>query len=248
MSRVAISPAAVLFDLDGTLADSGPAIARALNRALREQGLAEQSREWVRRHVGRGAAALVRDAVGRPEEDLVGTVGASYSRHYRAIYLDQTRPIPGAREVLSFVAAGTGGRVGVVSNKDSLLCNRWLRQWGLAGFVAVVSGPDVSGARKPDPRALLPVLQALDVTPGSAVLVGDMVIDVAAGAAAGVGVIAVQGGGSTAGELRDAGALVALHELRDLPPWLAGNGHGWQVKQAISHQQSALSNQPLAGS
>ncbi|MBI4915522.1 MAG: HAD hydrolase-like protein [Acidobacteria bacterium] len=222
-------PRAVLFDLDGTLADSFDAIARALNRALREQGLAEHSLHWVHRHVGRGAAALIRDAVG-PEAgpDLALAVGRDYSAAYERSFLAQTPPLPGARAVLARVHEVSDGRVAVVSNKAARLCRRWLDHWELAGLVAHVSGPDASGARKPDPRALGPALGALRVQPGESLLVGDMEVDAAAGRNAGIPVVAVRSAATSSARMRAAGALAVLFDLRDLPDWLAGNGRGWR--------------------
>ncbi len=222
-------PRAVLFDLDGTLADSFEAIARALNRALREEGLSEHSLDWVHRHVGRGAAALVRDAVGpQAGQDLALAVGRGYAAAYGRNFLAQTPPLPGAREVLAHVHERSGGKVAVVSNKAAGLCRRWLEHWELTDLVAHVSGPDVSGARKPDPRALAPALGALGVRPEESLLVGDMEVDVSTGRNAGVPVVAVRSAVTPSVRMRAAGALAVLHELRDLPDWLAGNGRGWR--------------------
>jgi phosphoglycolate phosphatase len=220
-------PRAVIFDLDGTLADSFAAIQVALNRALRDNGLAEHDLEWTRSHVGHGAVELVRSAVGPADAATMRAVGASFGDHYRAIYLDQTPPVPGAGAVLEHVARGSDGRVAVVSNKYAALCRAWLEHWDLARFVARVAGPETSGARKPDRAALLPVLEALGVAPDEALLVGDMDIDVEAGRNAGVPVVAVCGGASPADVLERAGAMAVLGALAELPAWLAEHGRGW---------------------
>ena len=227
-------PAAVLFDLDGTLADSFAAIATALDRALAESGLPGRGTVWARAHVGRGAAALVADAVAPAGVALARAVGAAYARHYEAIYRELTPPLPGARAALAHAHAGTGGRVGVVSNKLAGLCRGWLEHWGLLPLVAVVAGPDTSGARKPDPAALLPALAALAVPPGAALLVGDMAIDAATGRNAGVEVVLVAGGASPAGELAAAGALAVLDGVAALPAWLAAHGRGWRAGSAAA--------------
>ncbi len=221
-------PTAVLFDLDGTLADSFAAIGRALNSALHESGLPRRTPAWTRRHVGRGAVELVKAAVGPPDETMLRAVGIRFARHYEAIYREQTPPLPGAAEVLEHVAARTGGRVAVVSNKYAALSRAWLEHWGLARHVAAIAGPDTSGARKPDPRALLPALAALGAAPEDALLVGDMDIDVETGRNAGVAVVVVRGGASPLAALERAGALAVLPTLRALPPWLAANGRGWR--------------------
>lgn len=229
MAFASLRPAALLFDLDGTLADSFTAIRDALNAALREHGLPEHDLVWVRTHVGRGAPALVRDAVGHEnDEALQRSVGARFGVRYREIYLDQTPPLPGAAEVLAFVAARVGGKVAVISNKYEELSRAWLTHWGLAPHVAVVVGPETYGVRKPDPGALLPVLQGFGVAPADALLVGDMEVDVAAARAAEVPMLAVQADPAMAEALRAAGAVDVLPAVAEVPAWLVRHGVGWR--------------------
>jgi phosphoglycolate phosphatase len=228
MGSEALRPAAVLFDLDGTLAESFAAIRTALNAALADHELPGFDLAWVRTHVGRGAEALVRDAVGAGAGDeLRRSVGAAFAARYREIYLDETPPMPGAADVLAFVAARVPGRVAVVSNKYENLCRGWLAHWGLAPHVTAVVGPDTYGVRKPDPGTVLPVLRGFGVAPAEALMVGDMDIDVATAGAAGIPIVAVQADPQGAARLRAAGAGDVLPALRELPGWLAAHGSGW---------------------
>jgi len=130
--------------------------------------------------------------------------------------------------VLSQVHDRTGGRIAVVSNKYAALCRRWLDYWRFGGLIAYVGGPEESGARKPDPRAVAPALAALGVHPEEALFVGDMEVDVATGRNLGMPVVAIRGDTVASAALRAAGALAVLFDLRDLPDWLAGNGRGWR--------------------
>jgi phosphoglycolate phosphatase len=219
-------PRGVLFDLDGTLADSFPTIHRALAAVLAQEGLPERSFEWVVAHVGRGATALVRDAVAPcTDEALVQRVVHRYAQAYEAIPLSETLPREGARGAVAFAAAGTGGRVAVVSNRTTAQAMDWLEYWGFAEVLAVVSGPDRSGATKPAAAAVQPVLEALGVTAVEALLVGDSAID--AHTAAGVGMAALLVG---VRELEDVpGCRVELiKSLREFPAWLVHNGKGWR--------------------
>lgn len=229
MEITGLFPRAVLFDLDGTLADSFEGIARAVNAALRDEGLATRPHDWVLSHVGRGTTALLRDAVGAeltaPRRERLAR---AFDLAYRDVFLAQTPPFPGAAGVLSQVAARTGGRVAIVSNKFERYSRAWMAFWGLGDVVPVIVGPDTFGARKPDPAMLRPVLRRFGVAPEETLLVGDMVVDAAAGRAAGIPVVCVRGAGGVPAELRRAGALAVLADLRDLPGWLAGNGHGWR--------------------
>jgi len=223
-----LRPCALLFDLDGTLADSFAAIRDALNAGLREHGLREYDLAWVKTHVGRGAAELVRDAVGADsDEALRRKVGARFGAHYREIYLDQTPPLPGAGDVLAFVAARVGGRVAVISNKYEELSRAWLAHWGLAPHVSVVVGPETYGVRKPDPGALVPVLEGFGVSATDALLVGDMQVDVATARAAGVPMVGVQADAEAARAMLAAGAVTVLPALGQLPGWLVEHGTGW---------------------
>lgn len=223
-----VIPGAVLFDLDGTLSDSFGGIAWALNQVLAGHGLDEKELSWVHGHVGRGSAALVRDAVGPgmsagDVEALAGEFVSIYGESFAAA----SPPLPGVRTVLDLVARGTGGRVAVVSNKFARFSRIWLRHWGLAELVAEVVGPETAGVRKPDPATVLPLLERFGVTPVAALLVGDMVVDVATGAAAGVPVVGVAGPTTGERELLAAGAVAVLAGVWELPGWLRDHGAGW---------------------
>jgi phosphoglycolate phosphatase len=224
-----LKPAALLFDLDGTLADSFAGIAKSLNRSLREAGIRQRSLTWVRRHVGRGAVELVRDAVGpEPGGRIVETVTARFTEVYRENFLNDTPPLPGATEVLAFVARRTFGRLAVISNKFEQLSRALLAHWGVAELVTTVVGPDTFGVRKPDRGTVLPVLLRFGVQPGDALLVGDMEVDAATGMAAGVPVLGVRGEATSPEALRAAGMIDVLDDLRALPEWLGAHGVGWR--------------------
>ncbi|TAM45207.1 MAG: HAD family hydrolase [Acidobacteria bacterium] len=229
-------PAAVLFDLDGTLADSFAGIRLALNAALSEAGIPDHDLDWVRGHVGRGARELVRDAAGaRVEGAALPSLTARYLEVYRAVYLAHTPPFPDVASVLEFAAAGAAGRVAVVSNKDEDLSRLWLRHAGLDRFVAAVVGPDTYGVRKPDPGALRPVLRGFGVAPDDALVVGDMVVDAAAAAGIGAPMIGVNAGPAAGEALRAAGAVAVLDRVGELPAWLVGHGVGWRYHGPVSN-------------
>lgn len=227
-----LRPAAVIFDMDGTLADSFAAITASLNHALTSLGFAPKDLPWVKAHVGYGAAQLVRAALGdQALEEDVQKVGRLFGEHYQATYLEATPPIPGASEVLAFVWDKTGGKVAVASNKYASLSRRWLDHWGLAKWVQVVVGPDTVGTRKPDGAFLRAVLDALQVAPEDALYVGDMEVDVETGRAAEVPVVGLAGPSRSANELWAAGAFFVIEDLRELPGLLKEEGWGWDENQ-----------------
>ncbi len=228
-----LRPAAVIFDMDGTLADSFAAISESLNYALTTFGFSPKELEWVKYHVGHGAAQLVRDALGAcAPEETVREVGRVFGERYRATYLQATPPFPGAAEVLSFVWEKTGGKVGVASNKNATLSQEWLVHWGLRRWVRVVIGPDTIGTRKPDGAFLQACLHALQVAPEDALYVGDMEVDVEAGRAAEVPVVGLAGPSRSASELWAAGAFFVIEDLRQLPDLLRQEGWGWDEHES----------------
>lgn len=220
-------PSAVLFDLDGTLADSFVGIHAALAQALVEFGFPTRDLDWVRRHVGRGARPLLVDAMGRNDEDLVLRVGERFGALYWETFLDATPARPDAAGLLSLAHDNTGGRVAVVSNKAERLCRTWLEYVGLAGWVRLVAGPDTFGACKPDPAAVLPVLGALGVAADEALLIGDMPIDAVTADNSGMAALLVRGGAADEDELRVARPLAVLAGLDEVAAWLLEHGRGW---------------------
>ncbi|MFD2396044.1 HAD family hydrolase [Prauserella oleivorans] len=157
---------AVVLDLDGTLVDSAPDIARALTCALTAHGLPGIDTDRVRALLGGGAEELVRgalDAVGG-DPALAGPVLDAYSRAYRAEPAAATTVHADAREALQSLR-DKGIRIGVCTNKRTGLSHDVLAATGLAPLVDVVVGIDAVPAGKPDPGHLQAALTALEVSP-----------------------------------------------------------------------------------
>ncbi len=213
-------PRAIVFDLDGTLIDSFPGIAIALDRALESSGRRPVGLEWVRRHVGRGLDRLVRDAVGDDPaaiDDLTGRFGEAYDQ----VLEPATPAFPEVGEALARLA-GTA-RLAVCSNKPVRWSRRLITHLGWDGLLPVVLGPEDVGAPKPDPAMVRLAVSRLGAAMGDALLVGDMEVDVATGRAAGLPVVGVAGEQDLADALLQAGAVAVLAGVPDLPAWLEAN-------------------------
>ncbi|GAB3567918.1 phosphoglycolate phosphatase [Amycolatopsis endophytica] len=178
---------AVVLDLDGTLVDSAPDIARALSTALAAHDLPGIAPDRVRGLLGGGAAELVRGALGAVGGDpaLTDVVLETYSRAYRAQPAAATTVHADAREALQALRY-QGIRIGICTNKRTGLSHDVLAGTGLAELVDVVVGIDAVAAGKPDPGHLTAVLTALEVSPADAVYVGDTGIDALTAQRAGV--------------------------------------------------------------
>ena len=195
---------AVLFDFDGTLGDSYPAIAASVNHVRGLHDLPPLTVEEVKRHVGRGAGHLLAHTV--PVGDAEANA-AAYRAHHPSVLHSGTRLLPGAAELLRLLH-GRGLRLGVCSNKPVAFTRDLATYLGVAPLLDVVLGPEDVARPKPAPDMLLAALQRLNVAADAALYVGDMSVDVQTARAAGVAVWVV----ATGSEDRD--ALVRAHPDR----------------------------------
>jgi len=210
-------PELLIFDLDGTLVDSFPGIHRALGLALEELGGAPRDLEWVRRHVGRGARALMVDAaVGLDPDELLDR----FRVHYDSVVLAQTPPYAGVVHMLETLAPGH--LLAIASNKPHRWVTGLVEHLGWGSLFAAVADPETAGVHKPDPAMVLAVLRRLGVAPDRALLVGDMPVDAETGRNAGVPVVGVTSGVADEATLLEAGCIAVLGSAASLPTWLGG--------------------------
>jgi phosphoglycolate phosphatase len=186
-------PRAVVFDLDGTLIDSGPDLARLLNMVLGEYGRSEVGLDRVRGFVGDGIAKLVErglEATGGSTE----TQRRSATDRFLAIYEAEpallTRPYPGVPATLKQLK-DEGRRLAVCTNKAERVTHAVLRALGLHDFFGAVIGGDSLPVRKPDPAPLRAAIQRVGADAGSSVMIGDNEHDAATASAAGVSCVLV---------------------------------------------------------
>jgi phosphoglycolate phosphatase len=186
---------ALVFDLDGTLVDSLPALAATLATTLGEIGAPALPSETVRSMIGDGITALVARALaasGLPAS-LLSERLARFLALYEAAPDGLTRPYPGVVETLRALQAA-GRRLAVCTNKPQRATLAVLRGTGLDGFFASVVGGDVLAVKKPDPAHLIAALDGIGATLDDAIMIGDNEHDVAMAKAAGVPVILVRYG------------------------------------------------------
>ncbi|MEZ5541937.1 MAG: phosphoglycolate phosphatase [Pseudomonadota bacterium] len=176
----------VLFDLDGTLLDTAPDLAAALNTVLLEHGRSALPFAAIRPVVSHGGAALIELGFGLAREHPeFEPLRARLLEVYRANLSRQTRPFAGMEAVLAALEA-RGLNWGVVTNKPAWLTEPLLRDLALYDrAVCVVSG-DTLAQRKPHPAPLLLACRLAGSEPAQCVYIGDAERDVAAGRNAGM--------------------------------------------------------------
>jgi phosphoglycolate phosphatase len=181
---------AVLFDFDGTLADSYDAIAASVNHVRAHHGLPPLSVAEVRVHVGRGPGYLLAHTVG------VGDAKeneARYRQHHPTVMRQGTRLLPGAAEALHALKQ-SGLKLAVCSNKPRAYTKALLESLGIAPLFDAVLGPEDVKRPKPAPDMLLAALERLKVHADEALYVGDMTVDITTARGAGVRVWVVPTG------------------------------------------------------
>lgn len=184
---------ALSFDLDGTLVDTAPEIAEAVNRLLAEFRLPLLSETQITRLIGAGIEVLLQRVLDQVRfVDPVGAARIPFARllqrlrvHYDATAGARECAYPGAVGALAALKSG-GVRLACLTNKDSRYAQRVLRNNGLDEFFELLVGGDSLPVRKPDAAAVRHVLDHFGVAAGQFAHVGDSITDVAAARNAGV--------------------------------------------------------------
>jgi phosphoglycolate phosphatase len=174
---------AVLLDLDGTLLDTAPDLAYALN-ALRSQcDLPPIEYEPIRAQVSNGSAAVLRIGFPQANDAQFAALQARFLQLYRAHLTRGTRPFPGFDAVLARLEAHAIPW-GVITNKPAWLTEPLLQQLGLFERASCVLSGDSLAVRKPDPLPLLTAAQRVGVEPTRCLYLGDALRDAQAARAA----------------------------------------------------------------
>ncbi len=178
--------AAVLFDLDGTLADTAPDLAAALNRLLVEEGREPLALSHLRPHVSGGARGLIRIGFGlTPDDAAFAALVRRFLAHYQDSLCAGTVLFPGVEELLEAIEE-RGIRWGIVTNKAQRFTLPLIEQLGLRQRSACIVSGDTALRPKPDPAPLLLACAVLQVAPEQSIYVGDDLRDIDAGRSAGL--------------------------------------------------------------
>ena len=177
---------AVLFDLDGTLADSAGDLAGAVNRLRAEHGLAPVAVEPMRPHASSGARGLLLAGMGIQADDPRYTeLRDAFLVHYEACHAETTRLFDGVTQLLDTLDA-RGIAWGIVTNKASRFTRLVVTALKLDRRAKSIVSGDTTPRAKPHPEPLLHAARELRVPPERCVYVGDDLRDVQAGIAAGM--------------------------------------------------------------
>lgn len=210
----------LLIDLDGTLVDSAPELAIAVNEVRKTHGLPAASLDQVRDWVGEGVAVLLRNALrevagDQPPASLLATARASFDTAYARVLGRHSNAYPGVHSGL-WRLREAGLPLACVTNKPEAFARALLESLGILSPFDVIVGGDSTEALKPDAAPVRFAAERLGVEVGNCLLVGDSGIDVATARNAGCPVWCVRSGYDRGRPVDEAGADAVFDRFDEL--------------------------------
>ena len=203
----------IMFDLDGTLADTGPDLANSVNYTRYRFELEPLPQQLIYTHIGRGVEYLLRHAVAVEAPSHFREIMRVFLEHYEQHLLDKTVLYPHVHEVLDYFG---DKRSAVVTNKLHHLAVIVLRGLGIEERFDAILGGDSGAEKKPDPALLRLVLTQFQIIPVNALMVADGDTDIEAGKCAGVVTCGVTYGLANKADLIAAGPDFLIDDLEQL--------------------------------
>lgn len=206
----------LIFDLDGTLADSFPAIHESLAKAMKETGLPPWDLPETKKHVGHGIEHLVESAVGNERKTRALEI---FRQDYGAFCQERTYLFPHVSRVLSELEAA-GFRLAVATNKPLVFTNRILQHLGILDQFTCIMGPERVTHRKPHPDMINAIRSQLGVEAKACLYVGDMPLDTETASEAGVDCLLVATGAFPFSRLKSEVPVPVLEDFSEIPGFL----------------------------
>ena len=192
-----VVPPLLVFDLDGTMAETAGDLIRALNAVIAPEGLQPMALSDARTMVGAGARALIRRAYvaqRRPlDDEALERLFAAFIAYYEANIVVDTVLFPGFVDALDQLER-RGFAFAICTNKIESAARKLCTALGVADRFRTICGQDTFAIAKPDPRILTLTIEKAGGAVADSVMIGDSLADIAAAKAAGVPVIAVDFG------------------------------------------------------
>jgi phosphoglycolate phosphatase len=202
----------LIFDLDGTLIDTGRDITNALNYALSSQGSKSLSVEDTIKMIGEGITRLIEKILGHERLQEKDEVIKKFLNYYSEHLTDYSTVYPYVRETLAQLDVY---KKAVISNKREYLSVKLLNKLNLIDFFDMVVGSDTTSEKKPSALPILYVIEKIGVGPQESMIVGDSNYDIEAGRNAGIKTIAVTYGYREKEYLKNADHII--DRFNDLP-------------------------------
>ena len=192
----------ILFDLDGTLADTAPDLMKAHNHVMNKFGYSSKSMDEIRNLVGRGAAVMIGRSIwgsARKElskisdEKIKKNMTKEFIKFYQNNLVVETKLLDGVKDFLLW-AKSNNISMGVCTNKQEYLAIELLKKIKIYDFFEYVAGGNTFDFCKPDPRHITNMVEIMDGDLKKTIMIGDSENDADAAKSAGVPMILVEDG------------------------------------------------------
>lgn len=199
-----------LFDLDGTLTDSGTGIMNSVCHALRHFGIEEEDRARLQRFVGPPLKESFMKYYGFSDSQGEEAVEA-YREYYREKGIWENKLYPGIQEGLERLQK-EGYILGIASSKPEIFVNQIAEAFGISPYLTVIAGATLDGSRVKKGHVIREALERLKAPASRVIMIGDRREDVLGAQELGIPCVGALYGYGEEGELSDAGALWMLQE------------------------------------
>ncbi len=209
----------VMFDMDGTLIDTGSLIAEHMATTFLGAGLEAPLPEQVRRIIGLSLPQAMLELLGSQDVELADKLANDYRAHYRAALVSaegREGLFPGARDTLDLLHEQDGMLLGIATGKGLNGVHRLTALHGIAGHFSTLQTPDHNPS-KPHPGMMLRAMDEIGADKSQTVIIGDTTFDIHMGKAAGTKTIGVTWGYHAPEELVGAGADLLVRDYAELP-------------------------------
>ena len=184
---------AILFDLDGTLFETAPELAEAVNLMLKDLEMAELKTNEIKRFIGRGAENLIKQSIevsSKKDPTPIYTFAEKLFAHHYSLISANSLMYEGVEKSIIDLKA-KDFLLGCVTNKPAIYTEALMNHSRLADFMDIIVSGDTTEKKKPDPLPILHALNQLNIEPKDAIMVGDSVVDIEAGFEAGTYIFTV---------------------------------------------------------
>lgn len=188
---------AIIFDLDGTLADTAPDLIAALNHCLRPLNLPEIDRSTMNHLIGQGAMVMIQKALSHHNvsvtDEAVKGMHAEFLDHYERNIATHSKLFDGVLDTIENFKA-SGNAVCICTNKYEKLARRFLTEMRVTSLFDSITGGDTFAFRKPDGRHLVETARMAGAIPDASIMIGDSINDAQAAHDAGMKLVLVDFG------------------------------------------------------
>ncbi len=203
----------LIYDLDGTLVDTREDIVRSVLHMLSEMNAPPMSREEIQSHVGRGLYPLMSGTLRTSDKKQIEKGGKIYRNYYGRHMLDHSTLYPQAQE---FLEKYKDRKQAVVTNKPNPFSEEMLRYLGVADYFIKIAAGDEEHPKKPDPAAVLHLLEKQNFRREDALFIGDSLIDIETARNSGIQIAVMSHGFGREDELKSAAPDLLVKDFTHL--------------------------------